>query len=185
MTTLAKTNPNTPIFLPNIDKMSKKELVKAVKEFMLPMSDPTKYKEMVKSNMPELVKQLDDKETMGTAMQQSSQEIMLAIVETLKKYHNFTDEKIAVFLKDLKGNITVVKELEEGGLSMLSDHSMKHIVEMVAESGVDEVMRKIAEVRYKKESMWKSGLEHPNVLEGSNIERRLQKPRSYKSNYKK
>lgn len=156
-------------------KLSKKELLQFAEDFMLPFSHPDKYKELVKSRMPDLVKDLDNREIAGTAMAQSAQEMMLAIVETLKLYNGFTDGQIDQFLKDLKGNITVVEKIEEGGLSMLSDHSMKQIVQMVKETGVEAILQKIADVRYRKESMWKSGLEHPNILEGSKIEKRIQK----------
>lgn len=158
-------------------KMPKAELVKIIEDFVMPMSDPAKYKEMVKASVPELVKDMDDKEIMGQSMMQSGEEFLLAVVETLRKYNGFTDEKLSKFLKDLQGNLTVVEKIEEGGLSMLSDHSMRHIVDMVHELGFSEMLKRIAQTRYQKERTWKSGLEYPNVLEGSKIERKLQKPR--------
>lgn len=160
-----------------LKKMSKKELLKIVEDFVMPMSQPEKYKEMVKASIPDLVKDMDNKEVMGQAMAQSGQEMMLAVVETLRKYNAFTEEDIKKFLKDLTRNLTVVEKIEEGGLSMLSDHSMRHIVDMVHELGVPEMLKRIAETRYNKETTWKTGLEHANYLEGSKIERKLQKPR--------
>jgi uncharacterized protein YPO0396 len=158
------------------EKMTKKELVKVVKDTLLPLTDPEKYKELVKSQLPELVRDLNSKEDMSTAMMQSMQEAMLVIVETLKKNHSFSDSEIQAFLKNVQGNVKVVKAIEEGGLSMLSDHSMKHIVNMVNETGIDQMLTKIAETRFDKESTWRTGMEHPNYLEGSKIERKLQKP---------
>lgn len=180
MNELTKTTAgNIPIQLKDpeaLRKMSKKELVKLVEDFIMPLSQPEKYKEMVRASVPDLVKDMDTKEVMGTAMAQSSQEMLLAIVETLKKYSNFTEEDIKKFLKDLSGNLTVVEKIEEGGLSMLSDHSMRHIVAMVHELGLPEMLKRITETRYNKERTWKSGLEHANYLEGSELERNLQKP---------
>lgn len=160
----------------DFNKLSKQELVKIAEDFMLPLSNPDKYKAMVEEALPELVKKTEDREIRSTTIMQMSEEYTLAVVETLKLFYGFSDEKISEFLKDLVGNMHVVKEIEEGGLSMLSDHSMKRVVQMVKELGVTKVLDNIAEIRYKKERMWKSGLEHPQVLEGSSISRRLQKP---------
>lgn len=165
-----------PAHLNNTDGMTKTELQKVVKDFILPLSDPTKYKEMIKASMPELVRDIDNRETAGQAMMQSGQEFLLAVVETLKKFHDFSDPEISKFLKSLQGNLTVVEKIEEGGLSMLSDHSMGRVVQMVKEMGIDKILKDIAEIRYRKESTWKSGLEYPNVLENSKIARKLQKP---------
>lgn len=158
-------------------KMSKKELLKIVEDFVMPMSDPAKYRELVKASVPELVKEMDDKEIMGTAMAQSSQEMLLAIVETLRKYSGFTEVQIKKFLQDLQGNLTVVEKIEEGGLSMLSDHSMRHIVDMVEKLGVPEMVKRISQIRYEKEKSWRVGVDTPNYLEGSKLERKMQKPR--------
>lgn len=180
MKNLIKTPTVIPDTIKNIEqikKMSKLQLVDMIEKFILPMSDPEKYKELVKSSMPELVAKIEDKETMVTSMQQSATEMVYAVAETLKKYNGFTDDQVHLFLKHLQENLTVVEKIEEGGLSMLSDHSMKHIVEMVSQLGFDEVMTRIAKTRYQKETMWKSGIDQPNYLEGSKIEKQLQKPR--------
>ena len=158
-------------------KLSKKELVKMAEDFMLPLSDPKKYQELVRSAMPEFVKEVEGKEFLGTGILESGQEFTLAVVETLKKFNNFTDEDIKKFLKDLQGNMRVVSEIEAGGLSILSDHSMSQLVTMVKEVGVEKMLQKIAEIRAQKQRMWSSGLEHPRVLEGSNIEKQIQKPK--------
>ncbi len=170
---------NVPEQISKMDfqKMSKKQLVNAMEQFVMPMANPEKYKELVKASVPALVKEMDTKEDLGTAMKQASQEMMLAVVETLRKYNNFTDGQISQFLLDLRGNLNVVEKVEEAGLSMLSDHSMRHIVDMVHETGVDKMLAKIAETRFKKEQTWRTGLEYPNYLEGSRMERKLQKPR--------
>lgn len=144
-------------------------------DFMMPFSEPKKYQALVRDAMPEFVKEIDDKEFIGTGILESGQEMILAIVETLKKFNNFTDEDIKKFLRDLQGNMHVVKEIEEGGLSILSDHSMSQVVQMVKETGVEKMLQKIAEVRAQKQKMWGKGIEHPRVLEGSNIEKRIQK----------
>jgi hypothetical protein len=157
-------------------KLSKKELVKIAEDFIMPFSNPTKYKQLVESQFPELVKKMDDHETRATSVMQMSQEMLLACVETLKLFHGFTETQLKKFITDLTGNLTVVKEIEEGGLSILSEHSMQTVVQMVKEVGVDKMLQKIAEIRYQKERTWKSGLEHPRVLEGSSVERRIQKP---------
>lgn len=176
---LTKTNPSQAILskLEAVDKMTKTELQTVVKEFMLPLTEPAKYKEIVKSSMPELVQQLDNKEDLTTAMAETGQEMMLAVAETLRKYHNFSDSELTLFLKNLRDNLHIVQEIEAGGLSMLSDHSMRHIVDMVDEVGINNLLQKIAEIRYQKEHTWRNGLEHPNYLEGSKLERKLQKPR--------
>jgi len=57
---------------------------------------------MVKASVPDLVKEMDNKETLGQAMMQSSEEMMLAVVETLRKYNNFTDGNSPNFLKIFK-----------------------------------------------------------------------------------
>lgn len=169
---------NVPAMIKDMDlkKMTKEQLVDVVEKFVMPMANPAAYKEMVKSSMPDLVKELDNKETMGQAMMQSGEEFMLAVAETLRKYNNFTDGQISQFLRDLQGNLSVVEKIEEGGLSMLSDNSMKHIVNMVKSEGVEKVLANIAKIRYEKERMWRSNLEHPQALQGSSIERQLQKP---------
>lgn len=175
--TITKVDPNKIVTqFSNVDKMSKKELVKAVQDFILPLSDPTKYKAMIKSAMPDLVKNLDDREVAGQAIMQSGQEFLLVILETLKQSFDFTDAQVNQLIKEVQGALTVATKVEEGGLSLLSDHSMKRIVQMIKEVGVDKMLKNIAEIRYQKETMWKAGLEHPQILEGSNIAKRLQKP---------
>lgn len=159
----------------DLKKLSKKELLQFAEDFMLPFTHPDKYQELVRGAMPEFSKEVTNAETKGTSILQTGQEMMLAIVETLKLYNNFTDLEISQFLKDLRGNMHVVEKVEEAGLSMLSDHSMKQVVQMVKETGVEKILDKIAKIRYEKERMWASGIEHPNVLEGSGFERRIQK----------
>lgn len=161
----------------NFENLSKKELITTIKEILLPLTNPDEYKKIVQNSLPDLVKDLDNREIAGTAMQQASEEMLLAIVETLKKFNNFNDEDIKQFLKDLQGNLTVVEKIEEGGLSMLSDHSMSQVIQMVKELGADKVLMDIAEIRYQKEKTWKTGLEYSNRLEGSKIERQIQKPK--------
>lgn len=163
--------------LGDIDGMSKKDLVKLVKDNILPLTDPEKYKEMVRSSQPEFVREMNSSEDLGTSAMQAAQEMMLAIVETLKINHHFSDEMTKKFLKNLQGNMKVVEKVEENGLSMLSDNSMKHIIEMTTNLGVAEMVGEIAKIRYQKEQTWRTGLEYPNHLEGSKIERQLQKPR--------
>lgn len=163
--------------LEDIKKLPKAELVKMVENFVLPLTDPEKYKEMVKSKMPELVQQMDNKEDVGTAMFESAQEMMLAVSETLRKYHGFDDDAIRAFMRNLKSNLTVVEKIEDGGLSMLSDHSMRQVVDMVEEFGVGKILQRIAQTRYKKGQAWRLGEEVQNQLEGSKVEKQLQKPR--------
>lgn len=157
-------------------KLSKDELVKIAEDFMLPFSNPDKYKELIQSNMPEFVKKMEDRELMGTGVMEAGQEMILVIVETLKQTFGFTDLQISKLLREIGGIMSVAEKVEDGGLSLLSDHSMKRIVQMTKEVGVDKMLRNIAEIRYQKEKMWASGLEHPQVLEGSSISKRLQKP---------
>lgn len=177
--TLIKQRPETlapSLATTDFKSMSKPELVKLAEDFILPFSNPEKYKDLIKSSMPEFVKELDDREFSGTAMQEAGQEMMLVIVETLKQSFGFKDSQIKQLLTELGGTLSVAEKVEEGGLSLLSDHSMKRIVQMVKELGVDKVLKNIADIRYQKEKTWASGLEHPQVLEGSNIAKRLQKP---------
>lgn len=173
---LTKINPKE-LAKTDFQKLSKKELIKIAEDFMMPFSQPDKYQELVRSAMPKFVQEVEGKEFIGTGILESGQEYTLAIVETLKKFNNFTDQQIKKFLKDLQGNMHVVKEVEEGGLSILSDHSMSQLVQMVKEVGVEKMLQKIAEIRVGKQKMWASGIEHPRVLEGSNLERQIQKPK--------
>lgn len=161
----------------DVKKMSKAQLVKAVENFVLPLADPAKYREMIKGAMPDFVKEMDKKEDAGTVVAQSGQEMLLAFYEALERYFGFTYEMIKDLNKKMANDLKVTERLEDGGLSILSMHSMKHIGDLIQEEGVDKVLAAIAETRFKKEQTWRTGLEHPNYLEGSKIAKRLTKQR--------
>ena len=149
----------------DLDKLSKQQLVKMVRDSILPMTNPEKYKEIIKAQLPDLVKEMDNKEDMATSIFETGQEMMLVIFDCLRRYHKFGDLELKQLNKELTDVLTGVKEFETAGLSMLSPHSVGIVGDNVEELGIGGLLQKIAEQRYIKAKMSKARLELPKMVD--------------------
>lgn len=165
ITTLAPKYAAASLDPDKLNELSKKELLKVVKDAILPISNPEKYKQIVKAAMPDLVKEMDTKEDMASSIMESSQEMMMVIFDCLRRYHGWNDKDLKQLNKEITDVLTGVKEFEDAGLSMLSPHSVKIVGDNVQELGISGLLGKIAEVRYQKTRMIKAGIEVPKLVD--------------------
>lgn len=136
------------------------------KPLEIALNDKEKFQQLIKQSMPEFVQKIETKEDLGNAMYASAQEMLLAIIDVLIRYHKFTEEDITKFNKEVKDILSGVKEFEERGLSILTPHSMGIVGEKVQEMGIEGLLTEIAGIRFQKERMVRSGLEQP-ILTGA------------------
>ena len=158
---------NKPLVVANLPKageienLSKEELVKVIQDSLMPLNDPEQYKELVRASIPEFVKEIETKEDVGTAMFKSAQEMNLVFVDVLKRYYGFRSEQITALLAHVQDLLQGVEELEEGNLNILSAHSMNRVGDIVEDIGIDGLMAKLAETRFRKERANRTGEDLP------------------------
>lgn len=134
-----------------------------------------RIKSAITANMPEFVKGLETKEDLGNAMYAASQEMMLATIDVLVRYHEFSDDEVKKFTQELKDILTGTKEFEKTGLSILSGHSMATVGDKVQETGIEGLMMELATVRHQKERMTRAGIESPLLTEATPFIKQLKK----------
>lgn len=157
--------------------MSKEQLLEVVNAHLLPFVDPEKYKELIRANMPDFVKEMDTKEALAASAFQTNQEFLLVIIDCLKRYHGWSDIEIKKLHGEIVDVLTGVKEFEDSGLSILSPHSVAVVGDKVQEIGVTKLLAEIRRIRYGKNEINRIGMLIPNELEGSKLDKALQKPR--------
>ena len=81
----------------------------------------------LKANLPSW---LPEKENIGTAVLQTSQEFLVMIEEILKSDFGFTEKDEIKLEKKVKQVLPVLHEMENRGLSILSPHDMAKIGEI-------------------------------------------------------
>lgn len=140
---------------------------------MIPLTDPEKYKEMVKQAMPEFVREMDQKEDLGTATFEAASEFWMATVDSLRRYHNWSDEEIHQLHRELTDVLTGVKEFEDAGLSMLSLNSIKVVGDNVEGLGIKGLLSKIADLRYQKSRMIRAGMDTAKELDEKDFTKKL------------
>lgn len=123
--------------------------------------DPKMITAAVEKSMPKWVAKIKDKEDMANAMYASSQEMWIAVLDVLVRYHGFKEDEIKRFNEEAKDILTGAKEFEKDGLSMLSPHSMGIIGDKVEEIGIEGLLVEIAEIRNRKEKLTRIGMEVP------------------------
>lgn len=166
-----------PELAKQFESMNKEQLLQVVRAHLLPIADPEKYKETIRGLMPEFVKEMDTKEDIAASVFDASQEFLLVVIDCLKRYHSWSDLEIKKLHKELVDVLTGVKEFEKSGLSILSPHSVGVVGDKVQDLGINKLLAEIAETRFVQAKMYKAGLQVPNQLEGSKLDRALQKPR--------
>jgi hypothetical protein len=156
--------------------MKKKTKALAVQESTLPALDPKKieqFKLMVRQNMPEFVAELENKEDLANSTYAMAQEMLLAVMDTLRRYHGFQEQDLKNFHQELEDILKGMKEFETHGLSLLSQHSIGIVGEKVEQSGISGLLSEIAQTRLSKEKMARAGLEYPISLQATPFLRKL------------
>jgi len=148
-----------------LEEMSKEDLIKVVQQALLPINDPEKYKEMVRSALPEFAKEVESTEIRGTAIFEASQQMLLVIFDCLRRYHNLSYEDLKRLNKEMTDVLRGVAEFEDAGLSMLSQHSMTIVGDNVQDLGIEALLTKIAKIREQKARMTASGIEYDKIPE--------------------
>lgn len=156
--TLTKTDPK-------LEKLSKAQLIQMVQDAVLPLTDPEKYKELIRKTLPDFAKEVETAEIRGTATFEASQEMMLVVFDCLRRYHHFRDADLTQLNKELTDVLRGVKEFETEGLSMLSMNSIQIVGDNVEDLTINGLLEKIAKVRMKKAEMDKTGLKYPKIAE--------------------
>ena len=146
-----------------LETLSRDELLKLAKTALMPMNDPEQYKAMVRENMPDFVKEMETKEDMGTSIWQANQEFILVMADCLRRYHGWSDLEIKQLHHELTDVLTGVKEYEDAGLAMLSAVDIKRVGDQVEVMGPENLIKRIAEIRYKKAEMVREGIEYPSI----------------------
>lgn len=159
-----------------LHEMSKGELIKIVEATALAEVSPEKYKEKIKSLMPEFVREMDNKEDMGTAIFHANQEMLLVLFDCLRRYHGWDDVQMKQLKRELNDVLTGLKEYEEGGLSFLSVHDVTILGDKIQAEGIPGLMAGIAEAKLKKIKLTKLGMEVPIQAGAEAMSKRLQKP---------
>lgn len=153
--------------------LSRKELLKIAESILMPINNPEQYKEMVKSNMPDFVREMNDKEDMATSIWQANQELILVLADCLRRYHRWSQLEIRQLHKELYEVLTGVKEFEDAGLSFLSPHDVATLGDKVEEVGISGLMKQIATARYNKAKIIRAGLEVPILPQANAIMKQL------------
>ena len=158
----------------NLNKLSKPELIKLINQSIMPITEPEKYKEMVKKALPEFVKEMDTKESLGTSVMEANQEMMLVIADCLRRYHNFKDSDITSLHNEITDVLLGVKEYEDSGLSMLTPHTIRQVGDQVEMIGPEHLVAEIAKIRSKKNMMLISGQDYQAITLGEIPLKKLQ-----------
>lgn len=147
-----------------------------VQEPTLPTLDPQKieqFKLMVKQNMPEFVAELENKEDLANSSYAMAQEMLLAVMDTLRRHHGFEEKDLKNFSQELEDLLKGVKEFETHGLNILTPHSMDVVGEKVQEIGIAGVLSEIAQTRLSKEKMARMGMEYPLAIQATPFIKKL------------
>lgn len=143
---------------------------------ILPALDPQKveqFKLMVRQNMPEFVAELENKEDLANSAYAMAQEMLLAVMDTLRRHHGFEEKDLKNFTQELEDLLRGVKEFETHGLNILTPHSMDIIGEKVQEIGIAGVLSEIAQTRLTKEKMARMGMEYPLAIQATPFIKKL------------
>lgn len=159
----------------DFEKMSKEQLLEVVQTTLLPLTSPDKYKELVRSQMPEFVKELDKLEDTTTSVWQTTQEFMLILMDCLRRYHGWNEAQMKQLQRELTDVLTGAKEFEDQGLTFLSIHDTQMLGEKVEDLGIAGLMKQIAEIKHKKNMMAKIGMEPPVQVGASQMAKELSK----------
>lgn len=69
-------------------------------------------------------------ESVGTAMMQSAQQVVLAIETILMRNHEMNEEQIRKMEEELRHMLVTLDQLEDRGLFVLSYDDMKHVADI-------------------------------------------------------
>lgn len=139
----------------------------------LTVIDPIAIVKTMEKSMPVWVKDLNNKEDMANAIFATSQEMLLVVMDTLRRYHKFEEKDLKQFTKEIEDVLQGVKEFEAHGLNILTPHSVGVIGDKVQESGIAGLLGEIAETRLVKEKMTRAGLEYPISLQATPFIKKL------------
>ena len=130
---------------------------------MLEKIGPKAIVDMVEEKMPEWVRGINTKEDMANSILASAQEMLLVIEDSLIRHFKFSQEDLKKLHNEIKPVLQGVKEFERHGLSMLSPGDVEKVGDLVQEKGIAGLMAEIANLRFTKEKMNRSGLEYPTL----------------------
>jgi hypothetical protein len=153
-------------------------MAKKIKNNEIAIVDPKAIMQTMEKNMPEWVSKLHTKEDMGNAIYATSTEFLVAIDDILLRYFNFTEDDIKRFHEHLRDILTGVKEFEDHGLTIMTPHSMDVVGEKIEQVGIGGLLQEIANTRFLKERMARSGFEYPIGLAATPFMKKLKEKNS-------
>lgn len=160
----------------DLKQMSKGELIKIIESSALPEVSPEKYKEKIRSLMPEFVREMDNKEDLATSIYHSNQEMLLVLFDCLRRYHGWDDAQMKQLKRELNDVLTGLKEYEDQGLNFLSVHDVTILGDKIQAEGIPGLMAGIAQAKLQKIKLTKLGMEVPIQAGAEAMSKRLQKP---------
>ncbi len=110
------------------------------------------FQNSVRSNMPEFIQTIEDKEDLANSMFEAGQELLLAVVDVLIRYFDFDESEIKDFHKKLEKILAGIEEYEKYGFNIMTPNSIAAIGDLV-------------QTRYLKNRMTRSGVDYP-ILPG-------------------
>lgn len=164
-----------PMLAVDFKKLSKKELIHMAETFMMPFAQPDKYKELVRASNPKWVAGWEKIEDTSKSVYESTQEFQLILADCLRRYHGWNEAQILQLHRELTDVLTGAKEFEDQGLTFLSVHDSQMLGEKVEELGIAGLMKQIYEIKHKKNSMSKMGMEPPVQVGASKMAKEMSK----------